>query len=232
MLPPARLLVVDHDPRIRHQLECLLDAEPGFAIVAQWVNGSDTVRLADQHRPDVLLLDLDLPGTASVTTLQRLTALPHTVRTLGLCARVQSDTILRMLDLGAHGVIDKHSPKEILFTSIRTVADGHYRVAPEHVAGLIEALRTRKPLSDAQAQSHDYSTNPKRFRLTPRELDIVAGVTLGESNKEIAERLSVKECTVKHHLSSVFDKVGVFSRLQLAVFAIHHHLVEIAESFR
>jgi two-component system, NarL family, nitrate/nitrite response regulator NarL len=60
----------------------------------------------------------------------------------------------------------------------------------------------------------------------------VAGVALGESNKEIAERLSVKECTVKHHLSSVFDKVGVFSRLQLAVFAIHHHLVEIADFLR
>jgi two-component system, NarL family, nitrate/nitrite response regulator NarL len=229
MTPHVRLLVVDHHPRTRYALERLLDAEPGFAVVAQWVNGSDTVRLADQHRPDVLLLDLDMPGTTSVVILNGLVALRHHVRTLGLCADVQSDTILHVLDVGGHGVIDKGSPKEILFRSIRTVAAGHYWVPPEHVAVLIERLRTQKRVPDARPQPSGIAKHRARFRLTRRELDIVAGVALGESNKEIAERLSVKECTVKHHLSSVFDKVGVFSRLQLAVFAIHHHLVEMSD---
>ena len=231
MLAPVRLLVVDHHPRTRYQLERVLDAEPGFVVVAQWVNGSDTARLADEHRPDVLLLDLDMPGRASMTTLAQLAALPHPVRTLGLCAQIDNETILRVFDLGGHGVIGKDSSKDILFKSIHTVARGRYWVAPEHVAMLIDRLRERA-LPDAQPSVRDSSKKPGRFRLTPRELDIVAGVALGESNKEIAERLSVKECTVKHHLSSVFDKVGVFSRLQLAVFAIHHHLVEIAEFLR
>jgi two-component system, NarL family, nitrate/nitrite response regulator NarL len=169
-----------------------------------------------------------MPNGQGLEALRRITALQGHSRTLGLCAQVQDDTVLRMLDLGGHGVIGRHSPNEILFKSIRTVAEGLYWVPPEHVSALIETLRTRKTVPQP-VPPVESAGDPRRFRLTPRELDIVAGVALGESNKEIAERLSVKECTVKHHLSSVFDKVGVFSRLQLAVFAIHHHLVEIAE---
>jgi two-component system, NarL family, nitrate/nitrite response regulator NarL len=227
----VRLLVVEHHPHTRFELERRLDAEPGFELVAQWLNSSDTVRLVEQHRPDVVLLDLDLPDGQGIETLTRLTALAHPSRTLGSCAQVADDTVVRMLDLGGHGVIARHAPDEILFRSIRTVADGQYWVPPEHVAVLIETLRARKTAPPPMPPPEN-ATDPRRFRLTPRELDIVAGVALGESNKEIAERLAVKECTVKHHLSSVFEKVGVFSRLQLAVFAIHHHLVEIAEFIR
>jgi two-component system, NarL family, nitrate/nitrite response regulator NarL len=228
----VRLLVVDHHPRARYELERRLDAEPGFEVVAQWLNGSDTVRLVEQHRPDVVLLDLDLPAGQGIEILKRLTALPTPSRVLGLCAQVDDETVLRILDMGGHGVIGRDAPAEILFRSIRTVAQDRYWVPPEHVAVLIDALRTRNTVAQAPVQSLEHSNDPRRFRLTPRELDIVVGVTLGKSNKEIAERLSVKECTVKHHLSSVFDKVGVFSRLQLAVFAIHHHLVEIADFLR
>ena len=228
---PVRLLVVDHHPGARYELERRLDAEPGFAVVAQWLNGSDTVRLVERHQPDVLLLDLDLPSGQAIETLKRITALRNSSRTLGLSMEVDDDTVLEMLDLGGHGVIARHSPNEILFKSIRTVASGHYWVPPEHVSVLIETLRTRRITVEPIAAPTE-NADARRFRLTRRELDIVAGVALGESNKEIAERLSVKECTVKHHLSSVFDKVGVFSRLQLAVFAIHHHLVEIADFLR
>ena len=229
---PVRLLVVDHRPGPRYQLERRLDAEPGFEVVAQWLNGSDTARLVEQHRPDVVLLDLDLPDGQAIETLKRITALQTPSRILGLCARVDDDVVLRMLDLGGHGVIGRDSSNEILFKSIRTVAEGLYWVPPEHVSVLIDTLRNRRATPQPAPQPVENGLDPRRFRLTPRELDIVAGVALGESNKEIAERLSVKECTVKHHLSSVFDKVGVFSRLQLAVFAIHHHLVEIAEFLR
>jgi two-component system, NarL family, nitrate/nitrite response regulator NarL len=228
----VRLLVVEHHPRTRYELERRLDAEPGFEVVAQWLNGSDTVRLVEQHRPDVLLLDLDLPAGQGVETLKRMAALPYSVPTLGLCARVHDETILRVLDIGGRGVIGKRSPSEVLVQSIRTLADGLYWVPPDHVAVLVEMLRTHKTLPQVPSEPSDRSSDARRFRLTPRELDIVAGVALGESNKEIAQRLSLAECTVKHHLSSVFDKVGVFSRLQLAVFAIHHHLVEIAEFLR
>jgi len=228
----VRLLVIDQHPAARYQLERRLDAEPGFEVVAQWLNGSDTVRLVEQHRPDVVLLDLDLPGGQGIEILNRLTALKSPSRVLGLCAEVEDKTVLGILDVGGHGVVGRRAPAEILFKSIRTVAEGRYWVPPEHISVLIETLRTRKTVAQAPVQLLDNSNDARRFRLTPRELDIVAGVALGESNKEIAERLSVKECTVKHHLSSVFDKVGVFSRLQLAVFAIHHHLVEIANFLR
>jgi two-component system, NarL family, nitrate/nitrite response regulator NarL len=229
---PVRLLVVEHHPHVRYELERRLASEPGLEVVAQWLNGSDTVRLVNQHRPDVLLLDLDLPEGQGLETLRRVAALPYDVRTLGLAAQVRDETIVRVLDVGGRGVIGKQSPMDVLCQSIRTVAGGLYWVAPEHVAVLIATLRARKTLPEPSPAPSNHPTDARRFGLTPRELDIVAGVALGESNKEIAQRLSVAECTVKHHLASVFDKVGVFSRLQLAVFAIHHQLVEIAEFLR
>jgi two-component system, NarL family, nitrate/nitrite response regulator NarL len=233
-LYPLRLLVAEHQPRFRDALQRLLDSEPGLAVVAQCVNIADTLRLAEQHRPDVLLLDLDMPDGAGFDTLKRLAALPQRVRTLGLSKRVHAEIVLHALSLGARGVIEKHAPKPILFKSIRTVADGHYYAGPDHLDILIEASRTlietrRAPLADVAPQS-GCTGDPKRFRLTRRELDIVAGITIGESNKEIADRLLLKECTVKHHVASAFDKLGVFSRLQLAVFAIHHQLVNVTEA--
>ena len=228
----VRLLVAEHQPRFRDGLERLLDSEPGLAVVAQCVNTADTVRLAEQHRPDVLLLDLDMPDEAGLDTLGRLAALPQPV--LGLSAHVRREIVLRALNLGARGVIEKHSPTPTLVKSIRAVAEGHFCVGPAYVdLLLVAASRTLLetpggPLADRLPQS-GCTCDPKQFRLTPRELEVVAGITIGESNKEIADRLLLKECTVKHHVASVFDKLGVFSRLQLAVFAIERHLVNVTD---
>lgn len=221
----VRLLVVDHQPHERNQLELRLRAEPGIELVAQWLNSSNTENMVEQHRPDVLLLDLDLPADHAFDTLNRVAAVAPRTRTLGTCARVTDALIFRVFEIGGHGVIAKRSPHVILVDSIRAVADGRYWVAPEHAPVLIEALHVR-----TASQPTNAGQDPRRFRLTPRELDIVAAVTMGASNKEIAHQLSVAECTVKHHLSSVYTKLGVFSRVQLALFAIHHHLVQVSES--
>ena len=223
----VRLLVVDYQPQERNLLERRLAREPGFEVVAQWLKHSDVERMVEQHDPDVLLLDLDLPDHRGFKTLQRLAALPR-ARVLATCAHIDDEIVLRVFDLGGYGVVAKQSPHEMLVRSIRTVADRRYWAPPEHVAVLIETLRTRQRASQP-ARGAEAVNDAKRFRLTRRELDIVAGVAVGASNKEIATRLSVAECTVKHHLTSVYTKVGVFSRLQLAVFAIHHHLVQAAD---
>lgn len=224
----VRLLVVDHRPHERNLLERRLSAVPGFEVVAQWLNSSDIVRMVDQHQPDVLLLDLDLPADHGFAALKQLSAAPR-LSILGMTAERRDHTVLRVLDLGGSGVVARDAPHHVLVRSIRVVADGGYWVEAEDVPALIATMRLRKSALPAAAGSADGVSDAKKFRLTPRELDIVAAVAIGASNKEIANRLSVAECTVKHHLSSVYGKVGVFSRLELALFAIHHHLVQIAE---
>ena len=221
----VRLLVVDHQPHERNRLECRLRAQSGLELVAQWLNSSNTDNMIEQHRPDVVLLDLDLPGDQAFATLKGVAVIAPRTRTLGTCARVTDALIFSVFENGGHGVIAKGSPHLILVDAIRAVADGRYWVAPEHAPVLIEALHVRTSSLPMHA-GHE----PRRYRLTPRELDIVAGVTMGASNKEIAHQLSVAECTVKHHLSSVYTKLGVFSRVQLALFAVHHHLVQVSES--
>jgi two-component system, NarL family, nitrate/nitrite response regulator NarL len=222
-----RLAVADASP-FRHELKRLLHSEPGLRIVAQCACAADAVRLAEQHRPDVLLLDLSVADGSAWDALRGLSGARQPVPTLGVSSKVENAVILEALNLGARGVIQKNSSKALLVECIRTVARNDYWVAPGQLRVIIDALRASRPLLDAPVDTQS-ATVQTRFRLTRRELEVVAGITTGESNKEIAERLAVAECTVKHHLASVFDKVGVFSRLQLALFAIHHHLVNVTE---
>lgn len=222
-----RLAVADQSP-FRQKLDRLLQSEPGVRIVAQCAHAGDAVRLVAQHRPDVLLLELSVPDTGGLEALRRLTDAREPVRTLGLSSRVENALILEALNLGARGVIQKNASKALLLESIRTVARNDYWVAPGQLRVIVDALKARRPFHDPSFDAHGAAVHP-RFRLTPRELEVVAGITTGESNRQIAERLAVAECTVKHHLASVFDKLGVFSRLQLALFAIHHHLVNVSE---
>ena len=223
-----RLVVADHQPPVRRELKRLLHSEPGFAVIAQCASAAEAVRLAGQHHPEVLLLDLDLPGDSGFDALTELAGAREPVPTLGLSSRVQTATMLRALGLGARGVVQKGVPKALLLDGIRAAARNDYWVAPGQLALIVEALKTYRPATEPLGELQLQATR-HRFHLTPRELEIVAGIITGESNREIAERLAVKECTVKHHLASVFDKVGVFSRLELALFAIHHHLVNVAE---
>jgi DNA-binding NarL/FixJ family response regulator len=223
-----RVVVADHQLPVRQELKRLLHSEPGVSVVAQCATADAAVRLAGQHRPDVLLLDLNMPDRGGFTALRALASGPQPVRTLALTAPVGKSLMLEALSLGARGVLQKGSPKPLIVESIRTVARDDYWVAPGQLGFIVEALRTYHPVIEPPSAAQRPEIR-ERYHLTPRELEIVAGITTGESNKEIAERLAVAECTVKHHLASVFDKLGVFSRLQLALFAIHHHLVNVAE---
>jgi len=215
---PIRIVLADHQQIFRDGLKSLLDSEPEFLVIGWAGSALHTLRMVHDLHPDVLLLDLALPG-GGLGVLQKLALMPEPVRTIALTASIDQDTFVSALQHGARGVILKESTKALLFKSIRTVIADEYWVGREYVGPLVERLR--RLTEQCEAEGH-----AKRFKLTRREMQIVTAVAAGESNKGIAQRLSLSEDTVKHHVSHVFDKLGVFSRLELAVFAINHKLVK------
>jgi two-component system nitrate/nitrite response regulator NarL len=160
-----------------------------------------------------------MPGVSGMDALRELAAesAPIPVRTILLTAGIQRLEIVKALQLGAAGVVLKTAPTDVLFKSIRTVMAGQHWIGHECVSDLVQALRSYG----------DASPPPRaRFGLTPRELQITSAVVSGFSNKEIASKFVLSEHTVKHHLTNIFDKVGASNRLELALFAVHHRLLE------
>lgn len=230
MASALRLILADHDASSRSELRRVLSADPTLAVVGQCATAAAALSLIEAHHPDLLLLDMDLAQSGAYDVMATLGQ--GRVPTLALASEADNLTLLNALAFGARGVVMKSAPSALLLESIRTVASHRYWVTPEQLPTIIESLRSALPSRDKDRIASCGRSLTRPFGLTPRELDIVAAIAEGQSNKEIAERLAVKECTVKHHVSSVFDKVGVFSRLELAMFALHHNLVPFSEFLR
>jgi DNA-binding NarL/FixJ family response regulator len=153
-----------------------------------------------------------MSGVEVLAELTRRAIAPHPIV---LTAEISRRDIVEVLRLGAHGIVLKDSASELLFTAIRTVLSGQCWVGRESVGDLLQYLHAQSAAAE----------RPK-FRLTPRERQVVAAVVDGLTNKDIARRFTLSEDTIKHHLSSIFDKVGVSNRLELALAAIEHGLLD------
>jgi DNA-binding NarL/FixJ family response regulator len=198
-------------------LRKLIESQPGLCVAGESSVGVEVVRLARELRPDILLLDLGFPSRSGFQVLNELGGLTSPVPTLVLAAAVEEGAILQAFYLGAHGIVLKGSPREVLLKSIHSVIAGQYWLDNESVPIVIEALRKSSP-------SKNGATDRKDYGLTPRELNIVGRVANGSSNKEVGQEFSISERTVKHHLTNIFGKLGISSRLELAVFALEHGL--------
>lgn len=212
-MEPIRVLVADHQARSRGALAALLERS-GFKVVGAVANAADAVRLARKLKPDIVLLDLSMARVTGLRALGDLESFSPQVRTLLLIEHLSMTPIVKALQLGARGFIRKDSPTRELVKSIRTVMAGEYWIPRECVSALVESLREARP-----------SPPQKLFGLTRRELEVIAAVVAGHSNKEIAREFSVSEDTVKHHLTHIFDKTGASTRLELALFARYHRIV-------
>jgi len=219
---PIRILIADDHPLFRDGLRRLLESEPGFEVVAEASDGDELLALTRKFKPDILLLDLSMPRRDGMAVLRELAAARIPVRTLLLTASIDQAQIVQALRLGAYGVILKESTTQRLFDSIRCVMAGQYWVGRESVSDLVKALRS------AGGSSNGGGMRARDFGLTPREMQIVTLVVAGYSNPDIAQRCSISEQTVKHHVSNIFDKLGVSNRLELALFAVNHRLTAAA----
>lgn len=217
-----RVLLADDHPILRAGLRKLLEAEPGFCVIGEASDGVEAVRLARELQPDILLLDLAMPRLSGLEALRELHQGARPIRTIILTAAIEKAEIVTALQLGASGVVLKDSATEVLFKSISSVMRGQHWIGREATADLVEALREQMGGGVAPKRA-------PRFGLTPRELQVVSTVVAGYSNREIAKQLSLSEDTVKHHLSKIFDKTGASNRLELALFAVHHRILEGAE---
>jgi len=216
---PIRILIADDHPIFRDGLRRLLEAEPDLKVVGEACDGAEAVKLVRQLRPDILLLDLAMPRHPGLEALREMSSGPasNSVRVILLTAAAEKNQIVEALQLGARGIVMKDSATQLLLKSIHTVMAGEYWVGRESVSNLVQYLRMLVQSSGEEARQ-------KKFGRTPRELEIVSAVVAGYSNKEIAEYFKISEDTVKHHLSNIFDKLGVSTRLELALFAVNQSL--------
>jgi len=214
-----RILIADDHPMFRFGLRKFLDVQRDMVVVGEATDGEEAVRMVASLRPTMLLLDLAMPRLPGLDTLRALGEARHPVHTILLAAAAEKAQMLEALQLGARGVVLKDSATEILLKAIRTVHEGQYWVGRESVADLVQYLRTMLEPRD---------TSKNTYGLTSRELEILSAIVAGLNNRDIAKKFSLSEDTVKHHLTHIFDKTGVSNRLELAVFAIHRRLVDLA----
>lgn len=215
----TRILIADDHPLFRDGLKALLKSQRDFEVVGEAGDGIDAVRLARELRPDLLLLDVHMPRSG-LEVVRELDSDPTPLRTILLTAEISQENIVKALQFRVQGVVLKDAATDVLFRSIRSVMAGQYWLGRESVSNLIETMRK------LIFPSPDTPKDRGRFGLTHREREVISKVTEGYTNKEIAEILSISEDTVKHHLTKIYDKVGMSNRLELALFAVHYHLVE------
>jgi DNA-binding NarL/FixJ family response regulator len=213
-------VIADDHPIFRDGLRRLLESESDMKVVGEACDGREAVKLATEIKPDILLLDLAMPHHTGLDALRDLSTSGSSagaVRIILLTAAAEKKQVVEALQLGARGVVLKDSATQLLLKSIHAVMSGEYWVGRESVSNLVQYLRNLMQSTNEEAKQ-------KKFGLTPRELEIVSAVVAGYANREIAEYFKISEDTVKHHLSNIFDKLGVSTRLELALFAVNQGL--------
>jgi two-component system nitrate/nitrite response regulator NarL len=212
-----RILLADDHAIFRRGLKNMLNDERDFHVVGEAANGDEALKLVEQLRPNLILLDLNMPVTSGIDVLRFLAESRSNVRTIVISVEPKEEEILIALKLGARGFVLKDSASTTLYNSIRAVMTGQYWMYSKSASGPDQIL---KQFGDSANLAKS-----KKFGLTEREIEIVKAVVSGHPNKEIASLLSISEHTVKHHITSIFDKLGVYNRLELALFVYHHNII-------
>jgi two-component system nitrate/nitrite response regulator NarL len=213
-----RILVADDHAIFRDGLRKLLEGAEDVQIVAEASNGVECTKMLAKYKPDILLLDLRMPEKDGLGVLEEVNFDTTGTRVIVLTAAEDDRDVVRAMRLGARGVVLKQSASDLLLKSIRKVADGEIWLDNRMTAEVIDAFK----------KSSESGGRREKPLLSDREKEIVQLVAQGFRNREIGEKLFISEQTVKNHLHNIFDKLGVSDRLELALYAIHHRLIDQA----
>ena len=213
---PIRILIADDHAIFRGGLRKLLEAANDISIVGEASNGLQCIRMLEKLRPDILLLDLRMPEKDGWGVLEEVNFDSLSTRTIVLTAAEDDRDVTRAMRLGARGVVLKHSASDLLMKGIRAVYNGEIWLDNRMTAEVIDAFK----------KSAESGQRREKPLLSDREKQVVQLVAQGLGNREIGQKLSISEQTVKNHLHNIFDKLGVFDRLELALYAINHRLID------
>ncbi len=213
-----RIVIADDHPIFRDGLRKLLMLEEDFRVVAEARDGKEVLEVLDEHQPDILLLDLKMPGLDGLTALQKLQNSRTKTKVIVLTASEDKNQFVQAMKFGTCGIVLKQTATELLIKSIRKVHAGEIWLDSHTTAAVMRQFSS--PMESAPLGGRDRDRSP----LSQREREIVVLVAQGFKNKEMAEKMFISEQTVKNHLHNIFDKLGVSDRLELALYAIHKNI--------
>ncbi len=208
-----RILLADDHPIVREGLAAVLGTQPDFEIVGQANDGAEAIDLASAVKPDIVLLDLVMPGVDGVQALRAMRAENKELRALVFTASETDDRIIGAVQAGAQGYLLKGAPREELFHAIRVIARGGSLLSPVVAARLLERIAN--------------PGEPEREQLTEREREVLQLLSQGLPNKAIAARLGIRERTAKFHVSTIMAKLGATNRLEAVRLAVQQGLAEL-----
>jgi len=211
-----RIVIAEELPIFRDGLRRLLETEPRLSIVGETGDRLAALQLVRELAPDILLLGFSSIRQSLVGTLREIAECGTGVRTIILTGAVHAPEVVEAAQYGAAGVLSKDSLADVLFKGIGSVMDGNYWIGD--AAG-----------SDVAASLRKFNVERRRakaFGLTRRELEIIRVMVSGYTNKQIAQQFSISESTVKRHVTHIFDKLGASNRIEVALFAAHHRLLD------
>ena len=211
----VKIMIADDHSMIREGLKNLLELDGDIQVIAEAVDGEDCLEKLQLVKPDVLLLDINMPKKNGLEVLKSLKSRRSKLKVLVLTVHNETEYLMKAVDIGVNGYVLKDSESAELKKAIFTVADGETYIQPS----LIPALNAKMIETNKDAE--------KIKSLTKRELDVLKLLAVGMFNKEVGKRLEISERTVKNHVSNIFKKLGVTDRTQAAVFAIRNNLVQI-----
>lgn len=216
-----RLLLIDDHSVVREGLKMLIESRNGFKIIGEAENGAAALKILEKHEADMILLDLDLGSENGLDLLPKLLAVTENVKVLVLTGTRNEENHRRAILLGAMGIVQKEKASEHLIKAIEKVFDGEVWYDRTKMGSVFADMLSSGKNKDLSSDEAKIAT------LTDRELEVIHWIALGLKNKPIGEKLFISETTVRHHLTAVFGKLGVSSRLELIIYAFKHGLAKV-----